>query len=371
MAKGHIQQRGKSWRISVYLGKDANGKKLYKRETIRGAKRDAQRRLTELEHQLDKGLPVNTSKETVRDFMARWLSDQVPHTVRPRTLQFYEMMNRLYIDPVIGHVALEKLAPSDVQRVTSFVLDQGLSPTTARRAYATLHRALETALKWGVVYRNVCDAVDAPREANQEINPPDRATVQRLLEASQNTPYGTAYWLLAYSGARRGEVCAIKAEHLDLDKGTLSITGTVTRIDSKLTVQPPKTATSRRMIHLGQDTIALLRVHLAKQAEERLRLGSLWKDSGHLFTSPTGGLLDPDLLSKNWIRLCKKAGVHYRLHDLRHYHASALIENGVHIKTIQNRLGHSSPSLTMKVYAHVSPGLDAEAANAFESAMTP
>jgi integrase len=369
MAKGHIQQRGKSWRVIVYLGKDANGKKLYKRETVRGSKKDAQKRLTELEHMLDRGLPITTSKEKVRDFMERWLADHVAHTTRPRTLQFYQMINRLYIEPTIGHINLEKLTPADITRVVANVLGKGLSPTTARRTYATLHRALECALKWGLVYRNVCDAIDAPREAENEVNPPDKQTVQNLLEAARETPYGAAYWLLAYSGARRGEICAIRREHLDMEKGTLSITGAVARIDGRLTIQPPKSATSRRMIHLGEATVAVLRAHLAKQAEERLRLGSLYEDNGLLFASPMGKLLDPDLLSKNWIRLCKQAGVKYRLHDLRHAHATTLIESGVHIKAVQTRLGHSSPSLTMKVYSHVSPQMDDAAADAFEAAM--
>ena len=88
-----------------------------------------------------------------------------------------------------------------------------------------------------------------------------------------------------------------------------------------------------------------------------------------MFASPNGGLLDPDILTKTWHRLCRELGVKYRLHDLRHSHATTLIETGVHIKTVQNRLGHSSPSLTMAVYAHVSPGMDKEAAEAYAEAM--
>lgn len=108
---------------------------------------------------------------------------------------------------------------------------------------------------------------------------------------------------------------------------------------------------------------------MARQAEERLRLGSAYVNSGMLFTSPLGKILDPDLLTKNWKRLCTKEGLSFRLHDLRHFHATALIESGVHIKAIQGRLGHSSPSLTMSIYAHLTPQMDADAAEVFESAM--
>ncbi|MCH8062328.1 MAG: tyrosine-type recombinase/integrase [Chloroflexi bacterium] len=95
----------------------------------------------------------------------------------------------------------------------------------------------------------------------------------------------------------------------------------------------------------------------------------MYENNGLVFTSPTGGILDPGTLSKSWQRLCKREGMKFRLHDLRHHHATALIENGVHIKAVQNRLGHSSPSLTMKIYAHVSPQTDKEAAEAYDRAM--
>ena len=99
-------------------------------------------------------------------------------------------------------------------------------------------------------------------------------------------------------------------------------------------------------------------------------VGSAYEDHGTVFASPLGRLLDPDILTKTWQRIRRDAGVKYRLHDLRHAHATTLIEAGTHIKTVQNRLGHSSPSLTMAVYAHVSPDMDKEAANAFASAMS-
>ena len=249
------------------------------------------------------------------------------------------------------------------------VLDKGLSPTTARRVYATLHRALSCGLRWGVVHRNVCDAIDAPREADQEISPPDKATVRALLGKGMETPYGAAFWLLAYSGARRGEVCAVKREHLDLEVGTLHITGAVGRENSKLTITPPKSKTSRRLIHLDTATIAVLRSHLVRQAEHRLSIGPAYQDQGLLFASPTGGLLDPDHLTRSWRHVCREVGVKCRLHDLRHAHITTLIEAGVHVKIIQSRAGHASPGFTLAKYGHVMPGMDTAAAEAYAKAM--
>ena len=368
--RGHITKRPSgSYAVVLYLGRDANGKKKQKWVTVQGNKKDAERLLAELLAQAHNGSPIDAGKETVSDFMERWLRDTVAIQTRPRTLQSYSTHVRLHIDPVIGKVKMQKLAPADIQAVIAGVLERGLSSTTARRVYATLHRALVCALKWGIVYRNVCDVVDAPREAEYEYSTPDNATVNRLIDSAMETPYGVAFHLLASTGMRRGEVCALRWDQVDLDKGTLSITGAVGRENGALVISSPKSATSRRMIHIGETTVRLLQGHRAEQAEYRLKLGGVFEDNGLVFTSPTGGLMEPGNLTKTWIRTCRDTGVHYRLHDLRHHHATALIENGVHIKAVQNRLGHSSPSLTMKIYAHVSPQMDKEAAEAYDRAM--
>ena len=112
-----------------------------------------------------------------------------------------------------------------------------------------------------------------------------------------------------------------------------------------------------------------MKTHLARQAEWRLKLGPAYQDQGFIFTSPRGGLLDPDNLTKAWQRIRRQIGVECRLHDLRHAHATTLIEAGVHIKAVQARLGHASPSFTMAVYAHVSPQMDKDAAQAYAEAM--
>ena len=126
---------------------------------------------------------------------------------------------------------------------------------------------------------------------------------------------------------------------------------------------------SRRLIHLDDQTVGVVTAHLARQAEWRLKLGPAYQDRGFMFASPSGGLLDPDNITKAWQRIRRQIGVTCRLHDLRHAHATTLIEAGVHIKAVQARLGHSSPSFTMAVYAHVSPQMDKDAAQAYADAM--
>ena len=369
--KGRIRRRSEnSWELTIDVGRDAQGRRQRKFVNVQGKKGDAERRLRELLSAAEMGLPVDAGKETLSVFMERWLTVHVAHTTRPRTLHFYRQVSRLYITPVIGHVPIQRLTPASVQAVVAGVLDKGLSPTTARRAYATLHRALECAMKWGLVLRNVCDAIDAPREAEHEVHPPDIETTKALLTKAAETPYGAAFQLMAHTGMRRGEIPALRWDHLDLENGTLSVTAAAGRENGKLVITPPKSKTSRRMIHLDPETVGALRAHRSRQAGYRLQLGGAYEDHGYVFASPFGRLLDPDILTKAWRSVCGELGVEYRLHDLRHHHATALIEAGVHIKAVQTRLGHSSPSLTMAVYAHVSPAMDKQAAEAYGRAMS-
>jgi len=126
----------------------------------------------------------------------------------------------------------------------------------------------------------------------------------------------------------------------------------------------------RSAIHLDTATIAVLRSHLTRQLEYRLSVGPVYQDRGLVFASPTGKLLDPDILTRTWRQVCREVGVKYRLHDLRHAHITTLIEAGVHVKIIQSRAGHASPAFTLAKYGHVMPGMDAAAAEAYAQAMS-
>ena len=306
-----------------------------------------------------------------RDLIARWLTDYADIETRPKTAKYYRAVNRLYIEPTIGNIRIQKLSPGDVQRVLNAARANGLSETTVRRVYAVIHKALKCALECEVASPNVSDSVKAPREAPHEVNPPDISIAKELLDkAMKDTPYGPVFRLLAYSGMRRGEACALKWSDLDFDRGTVSLAGAVAWEHSKLRITEPKSRSSRRHIQLDSSTLSTLRAHQAQLAEYRIGLpAGVYHDLGLMFGSPTGELLDPDLLTKAWIRLCRSLGVKHRLHDMRHFHASMLLKMGQHLKVVSERLGHSSIAITSDIYSHVLPGLDREPADKFATAM--
>jgi len=318
-------------------------------------KKDAQRKLAELLHQMDQGVPVSTGRLTVQDYLKAWLRDTVPIRNRPRTVESYATIVHRHIIPHLGAVQLAKLQPGDVDRTQAALLATGLSPTTVHRVHAVLSKALKDATRKGLVGRNVCQLVDPPSAGRYEVNLPQDEAVAHILEFSRETPYGAVFHFMAYTGVRRGEALALKWESVDLERGVASIVETLQRLRGKgLVFLPPKSSAGRRGIALDTSTIEMLREHRGQQLLHKVALEGAYQDRGLVFPGPWGGPLDPSVLTRNWERLARRAGYpRLRLHDLRHAHAAGLIRAGVHPRVVQDRLGHASAAFTLQVYGHV------------------
>ena len=192
-----------------------------------------------------------------------------------------------------------------------------------------------------------------------------------ILDLAEKTPYLGALLFAAFTGCRRGEVLGLHWSDVDLENGNASIVQSLQRLKGKgLVFQPPKSNKSRRSIALDEDTVATLREHLGRQLRYRVELDGIYQDQDLVFPGPKGGPLDPSVLTRNFKKLARKAGLtNVRLHDLRHFHATLLLQEGTNPKIVQERLGHSSFAVTMDTYSHVAPGLQEQAAKNFASAM--
>ena len=369
---GSIRRRSKdSWELTIDLGKDASGKRLRKFVAVKGTKVLAQQKLREILASLDKGLPVDVGKMNVTGYFQRWLEDYVYPNTRPRTAERYESDIRLHIVPALGHMQLSKLSPADIQSMEARLLESGKSARSVQHVHAVLREALKHAMRWGFTFRNVAEGVDPPRSRRPEINPPDAENVWRILGLADETPYRTALHFMAFTGCRRGEALGLRWSDIDLENGAASIVQSLQRLKGKgLVFQPPKSAKSRRAIALDSSTIDLLREHRGNQLLRQVEMEGAYIDQGLVFPGPQGGPLDPSVLTRNFEKLVKKAGLQgVRLHDLRHFHATILLQQGTNPKIVQERLGHSSFAVTMDTYSHVVPGLQEQAAKDFASAM--
>jgi integrase len=173
-----------------------------------------------------------------------------------------------------------------------------------------------------------------------------------------------AAWLLfATTGLRRGEVAGLRWPDVDLDAGRVSPRRPRVVVNYQVHVSEPKAAKGRRSLALDPATVAALRQHHARQAEERLAVGRRWHDPAWCSPGPDGRPIHPQRFSTWFDQLAQAAGLpRIRLRDVRHSYASAALAAGIPAKVVSERLGHATIAITVDTYSHVLPGLDAEAA---------
>ena len=370
-AKGgdSVRQRTKgSWEVRFWGPADADGQRQRIYETVRGSRRDAERVMRERLGTVESGSFVEKSKETVAEFMRRWLETYAASNTTPRTQQGYRGTISRYIAPAIGGIPLQGLRPQHIQKMYADMLERGLSARTVLHTHRVLREALGHAMKWGILIRNPADATTPPRPQRQEIAMWDDQTISRFLETAEDSPYRAFYHLAVLTGMRRSELCGLKWESIDLARGKALVVRTLQRIYGKGLVEgQPKTARSRRPIALSANAICLLQQIRKRQLEQRLAGGPAWQDSGYVFTHPSGTPIDPDTLTHDFQAIVRQAGLpHLTLHGLRHAHATMLLTSGIHPKVVSERLGHSNIAITMDVYSHVLPDMQEAAAQAVD-----
>jgi integrase len=366
--EGAIYQResdGK-WCCVLELGW-ANGKR--KRKVVYGkTRKEVAEKLKVLLRDQQQGVPVAVERQSVEQFLTRWLEEAAKPAVRPRTYDSYALVIRLYLVPALGRYQLAKLTPEQVQTTLNELLARGLSPRTVSYARAVLRRALNQALRWGRVARNVAALTEPPRAKRHEITPLTREQGRVLLDAARGTRHEALYRVALALGLRMGEILGLRWQDVDLEGGSLSVAVALQRRKGSRELVEPKTTRSKRTMPLPPVLVAALRAHRARQLAERLAAGPAWQDWGLVFPSTIGTPIEPRNLTRHFKSLLQGAGLpDVRFHDLRHSCASLLVAQGVHPRMIMAYLGHSQIGLTMNTYAHVLPEAQREVAALMEA----
>ena len=368
---GHITKRGKSsWAVVIDLGRDpVTGARKQLWRSVKGTKRDAEALLVQFLHQRENGIDAPPGRLTVAEYLQRWLSVYAQPNTAPKTFRRYEQIVRVHLLPVIGGTPLTKLRPLQIQGVYTQVLEKGVSARTALHCHRVLREALQHALKWQLIARNPADSVQPPRPQRYEIAAMGPDEVKRLLAAADETRYGDLIHLAALSGLRQGELMGLRWQDVDLEAGILHIRQTCQWLPRQgFIFRQPKTYRSARPVALSPASAQRLRQHRLRQLEERLAAGPAYQDGGLVFANALGAPLHPTNLRRTWLRIADRAGLpRLRFHDLRHAHASLLLQQGVHPKIVSERLGHSTVGITLDTYSHVLPGLQAQAANGLDA----
>jgi integrase len=366
---GAIEQRSPgSFRLRYNGPSDAVGKRKQITETLRGSRRDAERLLRERLSTVENGSYITPEKQTVGQFLAKWLDTYAATNVTPKTVQGYRQIISCYASP-LAHHHIQALTARHIQGVYSSMLDRGLSANTVDHLHKVLHRALATGVKWGILVRNVSDAATAPRIVRKELKMWDVATIQRFLETAKTSRYRDFFHVAVLTGMRRSEIAGLQWANVDLVNGRIGVVKTLQRIMGKgLVVGQPKTARSRRSIALSPDTIALFHEIRGRQIGRQTDAAEIWQNTGYVFTQADGRSVDPDAITKDFANLVKSASLpHLTVHGLRHAHATLLLESGVNPKVVSERLGHATIATTMDIYSHVLPGIQEAAALALDA----
>ena len=387
MSRGNITRRGKrSWRIQFDVGVDARGKREIRYQTVRGTRQQAQKELTRLLAEHDAGTLVEPSKIMVEEYLVSWLGRSPkkgeqppppPSGLSPKTVERYRQLAEQQIYPHLGKVLLQKLKPAQVAEWLETIQVSGgrngkpLAARTVGHAKRVLNRALARAVERETISRNVAAIISPPKVEEGEVEILTAEEIAVVLKGLDGHELAPMVHLDLATGLRRGELLPLAWTSLDLEACTVRVVRAIEETKAGLRLKVPKSANGRRTVRFPADTAAVLRTHRRKQLEQRvaLGLGKPGKDA-LVFCNLDGSLIAPSWLSYTWRNTRDRLNLpKVRFHAFRHTHASALIAAGLDVVAVCRRLGHSSPVVTLRTYAHLFNRDDSAAVAAIEAAM--
>lgn len=352
-------------------------------------KKDAQEALDLLKGHVRDGTYVERRRDSFGGYLADWLDGLAAQGRKASTIAGYrEKVGSYVMAHDVAHVPLQALTAVDLDAFYGWMATgagrqgKGVSPRTRRYVHTIVAKALADAERKGIVVRNVARLASPPSTTAARAPEPDvwsPGELARFLDSVADHHHGPLFHVAAMTGMRRGELVGLRWSDVDLDAGKLRVAQSITivvepvkdpepgqpRTARRLVTGTVKSARSRRTIDLDPDTVAVLRTHRKAAAAQRLQMGAGFTDHGLVFCTKEGGPWSPETITQAFDRAVARSKVkRMKLHGLRHAHATHLLAAGVNPRIVSERLGHSSVSFTLDVYAHVLDGQQADAAAA-------
>jgi integrase len=367
---GHVRKRGKAgqWYAVIDVFVDGQRKRRWhKLESCKG-KREAEKACERLIAQQGDGTYVDPTRETLAEFLERWL-DHMRGQVSPRTHERYAELCRKNIAPLLGALMLSKVQSADISQAYAKALVSGrrdgkggLSPASVHYQHRVLKKAIGQAVKWRLLPGNILDAVDPPRVERTRMQTYDMAQTAEALALARATRLYVPVLLALLCGLRRGEITALRWRNVDLEGAQLAIVESTEQTSKTIRLKETKTGRART-VALPSLVVDELRHHRIEQAQELLQIGIRQDGETFVYAREDGQPMQPRSLTHAWDQFRARTTLpRIRFHDLRHSHATHLLAGNVHPKIASERLGHSKVGITLDLYSHVLPGMQADAA---------
>lgn len=377
---------------------DASGD--LQRLSVYGATRAATKeKLLDAAARIRDGQPPMDARITVEAWCDTWAESTL--AASPRRASTKALMRSIlenHVKPTtLGRTPLARLRPSSIDAWTTELRSRtkpvtdrdghrretrALSDATINRSFRVLRLLLDGAVRDGLIAKNPAAVAERPRVDRQEARVLSVDEVARIITAAgeldalrlerggYRTYHRALFAVIASTGVRKGEALALRWNDVDFEAGTVAIRGTLSRVDGRLVVSAPKTRASRRVLAPSPRVIDLLRGHKAAQDRERELAGDAWIETGHVFTSATGRPIDPRTALRAFTLAAERAGIDgASIHTLRHSAATAMLEDGVHLRAVSELLGHAGTQITADVYAHLTTTTARKAMDALGDAL--
>ncbi|HZU01587.1 MAG TPA: tyrosine-type recombinase/integrase [Ktedonobacteraceae bacterium] len=360
---GITQRKDGRWQGSFLAENGVRRKKYVYGKT----RKEVQEKLARAIYQEKQGtLTRGDARQTVQQFMEHWFVNVHKGAVREKTYLDHLSRAKNHIYPLLGHVRLQKLSVQHVQEWYATKCGK-LAVSTVDLLYALLHTALETAVQWELVPRNVCDGVKKGKKVAREAVTLTLPQAEHLIHLAQDDHLDALIATAILTGMRLGELRGLKWSDLDTEHKILRVRRSITDLPGKGPVEvEPKTKTSKRDISLPAFLVDLLKAQRGHVLSLRLAAGERWHDHDLVFPSSVGTVQGTKALFTRWKALLKRTGLpDMRFHELRHSTATLLLGMGVHPHVVREILGHSDVKITLGTYSHVTAEMEREAMEKF------
>jgi integrase len=360
-------KKGRMYLYELEIGKDETGKRKKKKKLGFKTKKEAKAALARAEVEIQQGLFIK-QEQSFDDCMVYWLKNYAKNNTTPKTYSGYEsIINNHLRDSKLSKKKVTELTSAHLQEYYNLKLET-LSPQSVKHHHRLISKVLTDCIGWNFVSKNVANGAKPPSVKKKDMQTLNSAQVELLLKDAKDSPiYYPIIFTAVHTGCRRSELFGLRWKDVDFDNSILSVIQTITEANGKMHINSTPKNGKSRAITMTKSLYELLKKHKAEYNKIKLQLGQAFNPLDLVFCNTKGNIIAPSELTRHFKKAIKKAGIpNIRFHDLRHTHATLMLQQQVHPKIVQERLGHSNISITLDTYSHVLPNMQKQAVDQFE-----